>query len=72
MANVAPVGPAEDHIQAENRDAGRVVVLVEHSFKLIVQQSCTFLKTNATGRIEAAALRPKKLVMSIPVNLFPL
>lgn len=63
MTNISPVGPAKDHVQAEDCDAGGIIVLVEDSLKLLVQQGCAFLKTNATWRIKAATLHPETLVL---------
>lgn len=56
MADVAPIGPAEYHVKAEDCDARSVIVLIENPLELHVQQGCAFLETNAPRRIETATL----------------
>lgn len=56
MPKVSPVRSAEYHVQAEDCDAGCVVVLVKHSLKLHVEKGRTFFESNTTRGVEATGL----------------
>ena len=56
MSKVAPVGASVGHIDVEDRNSERVVILVEDPLKLRVEQLGALRKTKSTPRIEGATL----------------
>lgn len=56
VADVAPVRSSEYHVEAENGDASRVIVLVEDALKLHIYESCAFLEAHTARGVEAASL----------------
>lgn len=56
VADVAPVRPTENHVEAKNSDASCVIVLVEDTLKLHVHESGAFLEANTARGVEAASL----------------